>query len=556
MNRIVIIGVGGSGIRTVNRLATTGSGPHSYVAIDVDPVAIERCDVSTKILLPSPPADDPRPDSVRTVLDERLRPVLERSAAAILVGNPGGNTASRILPLVARFAREMGVPVFAVVIRPTASEETPAADRSAKSLAEVTSAAALIASVAARRAGPAAAADPIAPIAGRLTGWLAQNPPTRSDIGRLAGAIRTSLERDTRVLADGMEPRVTCRPYRLPAVDAAAIPDTGPARGGNQRFLARRRSRSEPTARPRATRSAQPAAPTDEPTAGTPDRSAAEPAAITDAIHFTITTPCVVAPGAFFVLGVWAHLGDRRDEVIALARQAAAGGDVLARGKGPIHVTRGSLLTVRLNIDGVQVDDPEDVLLWEGETANADFPVRVPADAASGATPGTVTIHAGGIRIARVHFALEIGSRTGEVAAEPVDVLRYRKAFASYASEDRALVMGRIQGMHEVAPNLDVFVDVVSLRSGQPWEQELYRRIPENDVFYLFWSENARRSEWVEKEWRCALDAKGITFIDPVPLVSPDVAPPPPELAALHFNDWHLAFMAGPSSPTSASPTR
>ena len=70
--------------------------------------------------------------------------------------------------------------------------------------------------------------------------------------------------------------------------------------------------------------------------------------------------------------------------------------------------------------------------------------------------------------------------------------------------------------------------------------------IPEKDVFYLFWSENAQRSEWVEKEWRCALDTRGIEFIDPVPLVSPKQVPPPPELARhLHFNDWQLAFMSG-----------
>ncbi len=34
-----------------------------------------------------------------------------------------------------------------------------------------------------------------------------------------------------------------------------------------------------------------------------------------------------------------------------------------------------------------------------------------------------------------------------------------------------------------------------------------------------------------------------VGFIDPVPLISPRLAPPPDELASRHFNDWMLAFM-------------
>jgi hypothetical protein len=99
--------------------------------------------------------------------------------------------------------------------------------------------------------------------------------------------------------------------------------------------------------------------------------------------------------------------------------------------------------------------------------------------------------------------------------------------------------------MRKAAPEMEIFLDVLSLRSGQDWEAELSKVIPKSDVFYLFWSENAQRSEWVEREWRFALDAKGIGFIDPVPLADPEEVPPPPDLAALHFNDGLLPFIRG-----------
>jgi hypothetical protein len=269
------------------------------------------------------------------------------------------------------------------------------------------------------------------------------------------------------------------------------------------------------------------------------------PDAISDQVHFTITTPASIEPGSSFVLGVWAHLGASRAQVIERAREEY-GEDVLAKSKGPVRVARGAMLTVRLNIPGAEVDDPEDVILWEGDTGNADFPVHIPEGTKHGRLPGSVSVHLDGLRIARIHFTLNIGAPSTVIDAGELNVVRHRNAFASYSSKDRDLVLGRIQGMHQIAPDLDIFLDVVALRSGQNWAHELYRRIPTSDVFYLFWSPNARASQWVEKEWRCALDAKGIEFIDPVPLVSPDLAPPPPELASIHFNDWHLAFMSRP----------
>ena len=63
------------------------------------------------------------------------------------------------------------------------------------------------------------------------------------------------------------------------------------------------------------------------------------------------------------------------------------------------------------------------------------------------------------------------------------------------------------------------------------------------DIFYLFWSRHATRSNWVDQEWRYGYKQKGLAFIDPVPLVDPRKAPPPPELAEhKHFNDWTLIY--------------
>lgn len=264
-----------------------------------------------------------------------------------------------------------------------------------------------------------------------------------------------------------------------------------------------------------------------------------------DLVHFSMTSPQVVKPAASFVIYIWAHLERQRDIVIQRAQEAYADDKISIQSKGPVKITRGTILSVRLKLEGLIVANPEDTILWEGEIGNAMFLVKVPEDAKEGSRSGVATIYIDGMQISRLYFVIQIGATQSKADRIPTQEARYRKAFPSYSSKDRDAVLARIQGIQKVAPYLEVNMDVIRLRSGQYWEQELWKIIPQNDIFYLFWSENACKSEWVEKEWRCAFKTKGIDFIDPVPLVSPEEVPPPPELAGKHFNDWVLSFMRG-----------
>ena len=52
------------------------------------------------------------------------------------------------------------------------------------------------------------------------------------------------------------------------------------------------------------------------------------------------------------------------------------------------------------------------------------------------------------------------------------------------------------------------FQDVLDLTPGERWERSLYRHIDISDIVLLFWSNAAKRSKWVRKEVRYALDRK------------------------------------------------
>jgi hypothetical protein len=91
--------------------------------------------------------------------------------------------------------------------------------------------------------------------------------------------------------------------------------------------------------------------------------------------------------------------------------------------------------------------------------------------------------------------------------------------------------------MCAVRRDLQVFLDIEELRAGERWKEGLVREIDNRDALFLFWSRNAKASEWVDFEWRHAYATKGLEGIQPVPVEPAFLCPPPDELKDMHFSD-------------------
>ena len=254
-------------------------------------------------------------------------------------------------------------------------------------------------------------------------------------------------------------------------------------------------------------------------------------------------SPSIIHPAQKFILEFWAHLLTQTDEVISLARQIKR--DRRVGLKTEIALRPGAKLELLLDIPSLRVEDRTEWIVWSGKPVNASFIVESPRDISLGSHTGRVSVSASGITVAKVCFSIMIEPATGprKTAPQklPITQRQPRSAFASYSSLDRKDVFGRVQGMRKVSPDLEVFLDVLKLRSGDKWETEIRQHIPAKDVFFLFWSTNAARSKEVDKEWRLALETRGLEYIDPVPLTDPSLARPPKELESLHFNDLYVA---------------
>lgn len=200
----------------------------------------------------------------------------------------------------------------------------------------------------------------------------------------------------------------------------------------------------------------------------------------------------------------------------------------------------GTDVAVTVSGRGLEVSPATRSFVWKGNRILLEFDVLVGDSARAGTTcvlKYDVAVAGMLVTTIRCDLAITAERGLGRLAERPSSVPR--TAFASYASQDRDRVADRVAALSAVA-KMDVFLDHLSLVAGERWQERLNSEILSREVFLLFWSPNARASQWVEWEWKTALRERGLEVILPQPLESVDLAPVPAELAELHFGDHHL----------------
>ena len=190
-------------------------------------------------------------------------------------------------------------------------------------------------------------------------------------------------------------------------------------------------------------------------------------------------------PGTVFILDIWASSEGQLQAVEELALVLNRG--KLVGQKMGVPVRRGTLINIHLEIPSFNLLNANDSLVWNGEPANASFPIVVPKCLSAGTYLGTAKVSLAGIPFARLDLNLAV-SDVPNPDWQRMDTKQIwpKTAFASYASEDRGEVLARIQGMKKIAPHLDIFVDVFSLRSGEDWEKNSKQRFPAKTHFSYF----------------------------------------------------------------------
>jgi hypothetical protein len=284
--------------------------------------------------------------------------------------------------------------------------------------------------------------------------------------------------------------------------------------------------------------------------------------AAVDEVHCTVFSPPEALPGDGFLVQVFAHLEEQSGVLEELAREADP--DAKRQVSKPLkkEVARGTELTFHLTLKGLEVEPASQSATWEGEPLSVQFGVTVPDDCKPRKFFGEVVVCEDTVPVGRMMFTVRIlaPGATPKTEPEPAGELqRFEQAFISYTSADRPEVMKRVQMLHHA--RIPYFMDLLTLEAGQDWEKEIYRRIDESDVFFLFWSQAASRSAYVRKEVERAARRKAEAAarehkdrdevppsIVPVNIEGAQLAPPPEDLNWIHFNDKFCYFINTPKT--------
>jgi hypothetical protein len=322
-------------------------------------------------------------------------------------------------------------------------------------------------------------------------------------------------------------------------------------------------SSADPNARKRATTPLDPAGTAPGTKAVAPDAAVdgdatltAEPASDATGtqkeVSVSVYAPPQIAVGEDCLIQVFLH--GLQPQTKAEVEQQATATDEQAGlfGSMPLSVLVSTGDTVRVTVDGrgLAVTDPVQTFIWRGRIAQIVFPARLAIKSGASSAPGAQTTYNPIIRVfvndapaglLRIKLVTVTDPNLDMAAAPVIEASRrFNRAFMSYASPDRAEVLRMAQMLRTM--RVDFFQDLLSLEPGQRWENRLYEEIDACDAFLVFWSSNAKASEWVLKEIEVALDRRktspdNLPEIIPVVLEGPPIPTPPPQLGHLHFDD-------------------
>jgi serine/threonine protein kinase len=271
-------------------------------------------------------------------------------------------------------------------------------------------------------------------------------------------------------------------------------------------------------------------------------------------VRFTLYRPATAASERWHAIVVTAALAERRRRSTGDATRGAnepGGSGAMARASDYATTVQDAECAIRIGskirfviridpsfrADEVTFDSVSRTFEWLGPEQREEFRFRVSRNCEGRTISGRLLVFLESILISEVDFAIKIDS--AHVSSETAAMRArspYRKIFASYSHKDAEIVM---QFERFAGALGDTYLrDVMTLRSGEKWNERLKELIAEADVFQLFWSWNAIKSKFVRQEWEHALSLGRPNFVRPVYWEEPLPAAkglPSDDLSELHF---------------------
>lgn len=223
-----------------------------------------------------------------------------------------------------------------------------------------------------------------------------------------------------------------------------------------------------------------------------------------DEVYSSIFAPAEVKPKSHMMVQVYLHLFEETEKVKALAKESDKNAE--RRDYIPLQckLKKGDKVDVLLNIYGetLLMSDKKSVV-WQGSFTKCSFDYFVPKDIDVDELSCVAMLTVNGVPVGEMRFVTRIVDAPRQLNPEIV-AHKYNKVFISYSHQDESKVKFLHEGLELGA--VPHFFDRKYLKAGDVFPQVIQDYINSADLFILCWSENASKSEYVQKERLQALE--------------------------------------------------
>ena len=220
--------------------------------------------------------------------------------------------------------------------------------------------------------------------------------------------------------------------------------------------------------------------------------------------YSSIFAPAEVKPKSRMLVQVYLHLYEETEKVKTLAQESDKNAE--RRDYIPLQckLKKGDKVDVLLNIYGetLLMSDSKSVV-WQGSFTKCSFDYFVPKDIDVDELSCVAMLTVNGVPVGEMRFVTRIVDSPRQLNPEVV-AHKYNKVFISYSHQDESKVKFLHKGL-ELA-SVPHFFDRKYLKAGDVFPQVIKDYINSADLFILCWSENASKSEYVQKERMQALE--------------------------------------------------
>ena len=223
-----------------------------------------------------------------------------------------------------------------------------------------------------------------------------------------------------------------------------------------------------------------------------------------DEVYSSIFALSEVKRQSHMLVQVYLHLQEETEKIKALAQESDRNAE--RRDYIPLQckLKKGDKVDVLLNIYGetLLMSDKKSIV-WQGSFTKCSFDYFVPKDFDVDELSCVALLSVNGIPVGEMRFITQIVEMPRRLNPEII-AHKYSKVFISYSHQDESKVKFLHEGLELGA--VPHFFDRKYLKAGDVFPQVIQDYINSADLFILCWSENASKSEYVQKERLQALE--------------------------------------------------